>query len=192
MKKYFYTFLATTVFIIFSIGYYESFNSINQSPSTTSNFKYARSLGNECDESQKEEYDFINKYPKALQCNIDSPEMSPFETRFLGTSEDFYDFSKPASNKTHNLRIVRGIVVYFPIGKYENFLLEFKWMYRSWIEMQKYESIKWRTDLIVFLDTDNKAVMLDDFLMKDLNCSLNYRLVEFHLFKLTRICYSMS
>lgn len=175
MKKYFYSCLLTTVFIIFSLGYYENLNTINQSPSTTNNFKYARSVEDECSESPKKKYNYIDKYPEALNCNLASPELPPFDARFLGTSEDFYDFSKPASNNTHNLRIVRGIVVYFPIEKYNNFLLEFKWMYRSWIEMQNYESAKWRTDLIVFLDTDNEAFKLDDFLMKDLDCSLNYR-----------------
>ncbi|CAF0963229.1 unnamed protein product [Brachionus calyciflorus] len=38
--------------------------------------------------------------------------------------------------------------------------------------MQTYEPKKWRTDLIIFLDTDNPAYKNPHFFLNDLNCKL--------------------
>ena len=49
------------------------------------------------------------------------------------------------------------------------FRYEFRWLYRSWIEMTKSEPSKWRTDLLVFL-TDHPMIQRVD-VFKQLNCS---------------------
>ena len=59
---------------------------------------------------------------------------------------------KPADSNLTQLRIIRGILVYYPSDKTDWFEQEFRWLFRSWIEMQKYEPNLWRTDLIVFTD----------------------------------------
>ena len=54
-----------------------------------------------------------------------------------------YDYSNPAANITYEQRILKAVLVYFPIELSESFVLEFKWLYRSWIEMIKYEPLKY-------------------------------------------------
>jgi hypothetical protein len=72
----------------------------------------------------------------------------------------------------YDLYIIRGIIMFFPIQNFESFFIEFKWMYRSWIEMQIYESKKWRTDLVVFIDGKNLSKNeLEKF--HRLNCTFN-------------------
>ena len=108
----------------------------------------------------EQKYNFLKKYPHVTDCNIN-----------YEADQNVNDYSKPAPDSTHSLRIVRGILVYFPIEKYDNFILEFKWMYRSWLEMQKHEPSNWRTDIIVFLDTSNQKFKETGFFMHGLNCS---------------------
>lgn len=50
-----------------------------------------------------------------------------------------YDYSQPAANFTYQERVLKAVLVYFPIEINDNFVLEFKWLYRSWIEMIEYE-----------------------------------------------------
>lgn len=61
--------------------------------------------------------------------------------------------------------------MYFPIELNLNYMYEFKWLYRSWIEMQKSEPSKWRTDLIVFIQKDEALFGKADFFLNELNCS---------------------
>jgi hypothetical protein len=63
-------------------------------------------------------------------------------------------YSLEADESLYELRFVRGIVIYYPVEKHESFESEFRWLYLSWIEMQKYEPSKWRTDLIIFLHVE--------------------------------------
>jgi hypothetical protein len=65
------------------------------------------------------------------------------------------DYNQTASTRLHELRIVRGLVFYFPIERQTYYEAEFRWLYRSWIEMQNYEPALWRTDLILNLDVQS-------------------------------------
>ena len=69
------------------------------------------------------------------------------------------NYNQEADLRLHELRIVRAIIFYYPIEKHDTFMQEFRWVYRSWIEMQMYEPIKWRTDLILF--TGEKSLNLN-------------------------------
>ena len=64
----------------------------------------------------------------------------------------------------------------FPSDKQNQFEYEFRWVYRSWTEMQKYEPIKWRTDLVVFIQNKEKYFNDEKFFLNELKCSfLNRR-----------------
>lgn len=49
---------------------------------------------------------------------------------------------------------------------------EFKWLYRSWIHMMRFEPAKWRTDLIVFVEnvTELRNENASQYFMYDLDC----------------------
>jgi hypothetical protein len=177
-KKYFYSILLTTVLIIFSIAYFDNLEYIRYSTDQSTAFiKSSRIAKNNPiltkfqPQAQPEiKYNFLKQYPSVLECSPASKFIQPFEDDPL--KNETYDYSKPAKNETHDQRVVRGVVVYFPIEKFQDFILEFKWMYRSWIEMQKNEPKKWRTDLIVFIDMQNVNSEHEDFVLSRLNCSL--------------------
>ena len=60
------------------------------------------------------------------------------------------NYNLPAHERLHELRIARGLVFYFPIEKQFRFESEFRWVYRSWIEMQNHEPALWRQLLIIY------------------------------------------
>jgi hypothetical protein len=62
--------------------------------------------------------------------------------------------------------ILRGIVIYYPSTQEHYFLSELLWLFRSWIEMMKDESLLWRTDLLIY--TDNYTSSL-----RNLGCSFH-------------------
>ncbi len=66
---------------------------------------------------------------------------------------------------------LKGVIVYFPIELVDNFVLEFKWFYRSWIEMQKSEPAKWRTDLVIFIENDATFFKDNKSFLNELNCT---------------------
>ena len=172
MKKLFYSFLFATIILVFSLAYLGSFDYVEISNLVRE--KHQEIFTGSCESPRNDsdfQYNFLSKYKTVLNCNLNSRQMPPFSSQVSAK----YDYSKPADSATHELRVTRGVVVYFPIEKYEDFLLEFKWLYRSWIEMQKYEPTKWRTDLVVFINVDHSNYKKDDFLMKSLNCSILYR-----------------
>ncbi len=101
-----------------------------------------------------------NKFVNSKRKSINDQQMTYPE---LFKCDNYYDYSmvnksfkndnnQTASKKLHELRIVRGLVLYFPIEKHNYYAAEFRWLYRSWIEMQNYEPALWRTDLILNLD----------------------------------------
>lgn len=104
-------------------------------------------------------YDFLSKYPDILKCKLD----------YVNDIGDGY--IKEANKETHNLRIIRGILFYFHIERSDHYASELKWLYRSWIEMQKHEPAKWRTDLLVFVENNDKYLGNSDFFLHQLNCS---------------------
>ena len=174
MKKYFYLFLITLVIIVTSIAYmgnntnhlnhYEKLEIFSDSSSSSSS-------------NDNIKYNFLNQYPNMLNCNINYSKMAPINNNNNNNNNSIkYNYSQPANHLTHDYRILRAIIVYFPIEKSTDFEPEFKWMYRSWIEMQKYEPIKWRTDIIVFINTDNDLFKKNaNFFLNSFNCSLSNR-----------------
>jgi hypothetical protein len=86
---------------------------------------------------------FLSRYPFLLKCN--SNYTVPWSTSPTG-------FQNNKNAGSHMLRIVRGILVYYPVDRSSSYEPEFKWFYQSWLEMLKSEPAKWRTDLLVFID----------------------------------------
>jgi hypothetical protein len=84
-----------------------------------------------------------------------------------------YKYDSESDKQLREMEIVRGILIYFPIKQFQSFHDELKWLYRSWIEMQKYESDYWRTDLVISMDV-NMAINLNKMIrFEDLNCTIN-------------------
>ena len=115
----------------------------------------------------KSSHNLHANYPNLLEC---SQSYNPW-TINAPADKTQYDYSQSAMNSTHSQRILRGVLVYFPIESVAHFELEFKWLYRSWIEMQKYEPKAWRTDLIVYIEKDEKLFTDTNFFFNKLNCT---------------------
>lgn len=107
-------------------------------------------------------YDFQARYPHFLECN--KKDLTKWSLASMYSDSKQKEYSQPAKESTHSLRITRAILFYFPVEKTSDFVPEFRWVYRSWIEMQKSEPSKWRTDLIVFLHENVKE-------LNELNCT---------------------
>lgn len=87
-----------------------------------------------------------------------------------------YNYSAPADKKLHEIRFLRGVIMYFPLKNINHFKSEFKWLYRSWIYMIKYEPAKWRTDLIVFVENGvNVETNSSRLFLEQLNCRFENR-----------------
>ena len=105
------------------------------------------------------------RYPSLLKCHND------YNSSIIKKESDRNNYNLEADESLHNKQIVRAVMVFYPALQYEYFEQEFMWLYRSWIEMQKYEPKLWRTDLVVFLDhqlylTTSKTTF------QELNCSI--------------------
>lgn len=120
--------------------------------------------------SKNDDLNYLKRYPFIHDCKIGLPVWN----EGLNDTEDF-NYGSISPPETHTLRIVRGILIYFPIEKYEHFQQEFQWLYRTWIEMIQYEFTHWRTDLIVFVNNDIKLFSDDKFFFNELNCSFSNR-----------------
>jgi hypothetical protein len=48
--------------------------------------------------------------------------------------------------------ITRAVVIYYPSNQENHFYPELLWLYRSWVEMMKDESMSWKTDLVIYSD----------------------------------------
>ena len=120
----------------------------------------------------RQTYNLNKIYPHLLACTKTYAQpWSPAQK--LSPISGLEAYSQPASNETHLLRLTRAVLVYFPIQSVQHFAPEFKWLYRSWIEMQKYEPKQWRTDLIIFLERDDKLSDDEKFFLNKLNCSFS-------------------
>ena len=121
------------------------------------------------EQPKKSHIDYLAKYPNFMDCTI--PKYKKWDSK-TAIKNQVPDYSLPAPEKMFKTKITRAILLYYPIEKHEDFYLELKWLYRSWIEMQKTEPAKWRTDIIIFIENDpewfkpNQTNWLDD-----LNCS---------------------
>jgi hypothetical protein len=118
--------------------------------------------------------DYFVKYPFMLDCRHDYKKISPKEIRHgeEDKADNSYNYLAAAANETHRLRIVRAVLVYFPVDGIDHFQYEFRWLYRSWVYMQTYEPTRWRTDLIIFYDTlACKQIAKPEFFLNQLNCT---------------------
>ena len=110
----------------------------------------------------KIKYDFLKRYPHFLDCN--KKVIKKWSLNNMYSEDKQIEYAEKSSEETYNHRLIRGFLVYFPIEKIEYFIPEFKWLYRSWNEMQKNEPNLWRTDLIVFIENSFD-------LLNELNCT---------------------
>ncbi|CAF1001854.1 unnamed protein product [Adineta ricciae] len=64
--------------------------------------------------------------------------------------------------------VVRGVIVRFPSLRARYYFVQFRWLYRSWIESEMFTLDRWRTDLIILIDKefDNETQQL----LEHLNC----------------------
>jgi hypothetical protein len=150
MKLYYLTFMIISFVIILTLAYFNELTQIftisSTMPKSRKSTSYARQLNLK--------HNFIDRYPSLLECNLKKyPKLTIKE---LNNYENLTQIhSQEAPKWTYNMRLTRGLIINFPIDSLHVFRLEFKWLYRSWIEMQKSESKYWRTDLIVFISKNN-------------------------------------
>ena len=115
-------------------------------------------------------HDYQQKHPNFMSCR--QTDLKKWSSKNAKSTN--INYANPAANETHNKRFIRGILVYFPFESSEHFKLEFKWFYRSWIEMLNYEPAKWRTDLIVFIENDANYFKDNSSFLSELNCSFSH------------------
>jgi hypothetical protein len=104
------------------------------------------------------------KYPHLLDCQ------NNYNSSIL-KEEDRNNYNNEAHKSLNDLRIVRGVLLFYPALQYEYFEQEFRWLYRSWVEMLKHEPKLWRTDLIVFLDHE-LYLTTSKTTFQEFNCSV--------------------
>jgi hypothetical protein len=117
-------------------------------------------------------------YPSIHECKNNYSVWNPHKIQKLDNNKlqndkNFNYKNLDNSQKYHGLRISRAVSVYFPIDRAEDFITELKWLYRSWVYMQSYEPVKWRTDLVVFINYSQAVLNNETFsLLNDLNCTI--------------------
>ena len=67
------------------------------------------------------------------------------------------------------------MVLNFPIDRWQEYEVEIRRLYRSWIEMQKHEPLKWRTDLVIFTQNDSDFFKNGTSFFDELNCKFSNR-----------------
>jgi hypothetical protein len=117
---------------------------------------------------------YLTRYPYMLDCRTNYNKFTVDQIQTI--QEAGHDYMQESNNSTFSLRILRAILVYFPIAKIDYFEIELRWLHRSWVHMQSYEPTKWRTDLVVFVDTNlTNDFSSASFFMNQLNCTLRNR-----------------
>lgn len=116
------------------------------------------------DKSLDSELNFLKRYPNSFECknkyNIWSPQLTDVNI----------DYSKEAPIEMHQVRVTRAVAVQFPIDRIEYYVYELKWLYRSWIQMIRFEPSNWRTDLVVFVQNEPSLFEKGSFFLNELNC----------------------
>jgi hypothetical protein len=118
--------------------------------------------------------DYLRKYPFFLDCKT-SYNMWRRPMEKSQNEKSIINYALPAPQKLHNSRITRALIVNFPIESIEHYVYEFKWLYVSWLRMQRAEASKWRTDLVVFVENEASLFGRVDFFLNELNCSFEHR-----------------
>lgn len=110
---------------------------------------------------------FLKRYPNSFACknkyNIWSPQLTEVNV----------DYSKEAPIEMHQVRVTRAVAVQFPIDQIDHYVYELKWLYRSWIQMIRFEPTNWRTDLVVFVQNEPSLFEKGSFFLNELNCSFD-------------------
>lgn len=83
-----------------------------------------------------DKFNYAAKYPFYKTCKHTYVDLGSDD------DDDFYDYSKPAPAQLHGVRFNRAILVYFPLELMLDYVHEVKWLYRSWLQMIKYEPSK--------------------------------------------------
>lgn len=115
-----------------------------------------------------EQYDFLKRYPDLLKCKTDYNKWEPNLVEAINSS--MYNYSLAAPAELQSSRITRALIVYFPIEEAKSFEYELRWLYRSWTHMMQYESSKWRTDLVVFIENNKTVFNQSDLFLNELDC----------------------
>jgi hypothetical protein len=187
MRKFLVTFIVFLFFIVVSISYMGTF--YQESSSSSSSFSSIlvqneavdlTKLQQQQQQKPPSKYNFIKKYPFVADCNLPtSKNLFNIYQQQTDTQQAYYNYSQEAAAGTHAVRIVKGVLVYFPIEQHAEYIHEFKWLYRSWIEMLAHEPANWRTDLVVFVSRNAKFFNDPTFFLNKLNCSfVNKRTVN--------------
>lgn len=124
-------------------------------------------------ESRRQRLDYLARYPNFLKCKNEysaSRESLNLTKSFIDQTSS-YNYSQPADQSLQKLRITRAVLVYYPIDKISHYEYEFRWLYRSWVNIQQYEPSNWRTDLVVFIKNDPAFFNKSSFFLNELNCS---------------------
>lgn len=116
-------------------------------------------------ETEFQQIEQLKTYPNVLDCHYN------YSSSILN-NDDSSNYNNEAPRKLHGVRIVRGLVIFYPADKNEYFEQEFRWVYRSWVEMRKYEPKLWRTDLVVFMNTKVYA-KTNNNVFPELNCTVD-------------------
>jgi hypothetical protein len=121
--------------------------------------------------------EYLTRYPFIHSCKNSYSVWS--SKRKTNNSKSFkiggeFDYKRLGnSKKYHSLRITRAVSVYFPVDKFAHFRAELKWLYRSWVYMLSYEPLKWRTDLVVFINYSQAVLNSETYsFFNDLNCTI--------------------
>ncbi|RNA37874.1 secreted protein [Brachionus plicatilis] len=130
---------------------------------------------NELSQKSRVPHDYLSRYSFILDCKN---SFDPWKPNGTMPNYDLNSYISQAPNTTHQVRITRAVLLYFPIDKLSHFEHELKWLYRSWINMQKYEPTVWRTDLVIFVDKEHANMAKPDIFFKDLNCTFENQRVS--------------
>jgi hypothetical protein len=130
--------------------------------------------------SKENANNYLLKYPFMLDCLQDYNKIATDDIKYVDEKKAFlknkHNYLAPAANETHDLRILRAVLVYFPVDGLDHYQQELRWLYRSWIHMQSYEPKLWRTDLIIFYDVEaSEHINNPEFFLNKLNCTVKNR-----------------
>lgn len=123
------------------------------------------------DDAKLNSINYVKRYPFLRACNSSMTSWQSFVETGPNKTIQLY----PASSSTHNLRVLRAIMVHFPVNSSDEYLPEFRWLYRSWIEMMKHEPTAWRTDLVVMYPKNFWYLRKPNAMFQSLNCSFKNR-----------------
>ena len=180
MKKKTYKSLVILILIAILYFFYKKYSNLNKTSRNLvkrDNLTSIRieinknKIQNEISGENSQRYSYIKKYPFLLDCRNSSDQNRTLKGSIKETSGKF--LNKPAPKHTHEQRISRAVLVYFPIEQTHGFEYEFKWLFKSWIHMQKHEPKKWRTDIVVFIENDKRLLSSNAKFLTDMGCSFS-------------------